>query len=284
MDRLYGMNGSNVEPTKKAVLVGTAGSWKEAPFDDPSAYIVSLNDAYMLKLPRVDEWSELHPIDKMVDARAIPPGHYVRPEGHIEWLRKQAETIPVWLQSEPPAGWPVNAKRFPIEEIEAKYGQYWASGPAYMLAHLYERGFRHIEIYGIHLATEHEYREQRPQFENLLGSFLGPHRTERREGEKRIYEGNGFTLVLPVSSPIMQHGWKYAYQPKPQPKPTPYRDELARTRSEKDQMVRALVHWPAGKDKSEALEQLRWLEVIEADCIQQLQKLQFIDGAVSVAV
>jgi hypothetical protein len=276
---------------KRAVIVGTAQSWKQAPFDDPGATIVSLNDAYMLDLPRVDEWYELHPVDKfyyrkktqkVIHEKDVTKGHYIRPEGHMEWLQKQAATIPVWLKDAPPDGWPANAQRFPIEAIEAKYGQYWASGPSYILAHLYERGYRHVEIYGIHLATEHEYREQRPQFENLLGRMLGPHVTETHEGEKRIFTGADFTLVLPKSSPIMQHGWKYAYEPKPQPKHNPYRDELAQVRAQKDALVKALVHWPAKKDKQPALDELTWLEIVELDCTQQIQKSHIGETIVAV--
>lgn len=277
---------------KRVAIVGTAQSWKETPFDDPGMHIVSLNDAYMLNLPRVDEWYELHPVEKFVyrkktertiEASKVPPGSYVRPEGHLDWLKAQAATIQVWLQNTPPDDWPANAQRFPVEQIEAKYGEYWASGPSYMLAHLYERGYRHIEIFGIHLATEHEYREQRPQFENLIGRLLGPHVTETRVGERRVYTGADMTIVLPVSSPILQHGWKYAYQPKPQPKPNPYRDELAQVRKQKAALVKTLVHWPVNEDKREAIEQLQWLEVVETDCQQQIQK-SHIGDAISAIV
>ena len=82
------------------------------------------------------------------------------------------------------------------------------------------------------------------------------------------------TIVLPVSTPILKHGWKYAYEPKPVPPPNPYREELAQARKQKAELVKSLVHWPKGKDKAAALEQLEWLEVIEADCAQQLQKAQ----------
>src|SRR5262245_14399011 len=97
----------------RAVIVGTAETWKRAPWNDPSAYIVSLNDAYALGLPRVDEWVELHPLDhmyfrdprhKVVTADQIPEGFYVRPKGHLNTLQEMAKTIPVWLQQEPPEG------------------------------------------------------------------------------------------------------------------------------------------------------------------------------------
>src|SRR5690349_21053380 len=102
---------------KRVCIVGTAPSWKETPWHDPSLEIWGLNDGYMLGYPRANRWYELHPFDKMwfrpktqkaIKASDIPVGFYVRPEGHDEWLKKQAETIPVFLQKEPPAGWPAN--------------------------------------------------------------------------------------------------------------------------------------------------------------------------------
>src|SRR5688572_8658899 len=145
---------------KRAAIVGTASSWKKTPWDDPAVTVVGLNDAYALGFPRADEWFELHPFEKMwlrppgnapVYAKDIPPGAYIRPTGHLDWLKQQATAIPVWLQKEPPADWPANAARLPIEAIEAEFGEYWASGPVYEIAHLYMRGYREFEIYGIHL-------------------------------------------------------------------------------------------------------------------------------------
>lgn len=269
---------------KRAAIVGTAQSWVQTPWDDPGLYIVGINDAYSLGFKRADEWWEMHPLDKMVFrplkrkmvmANEIPPGHYVRPEGHVEWLKAQAATIPVWLQKDPPEDWPSNARRFPLEEMEAKYGTYWASGPAYELVSLYDRGFREIHIYGIHLATEHEYREQRPNFELLIGRLLGAEVQEERVKDLRYYRGKDCTIVLPVSTPILQHGWKYAYEPKPEKHSAgPYDAEWKSVQKEKAQLVKALVNWPAGKDKSLALERLKRLEIIELDIQQQTMKRQ----------
>lgn len=279
--------------TKRAAIVGTFSTWKLCPFDDPSLYIVSLNDAWTMGLPRADEWVEIHPLSKMwfrdprqrvIDPRQIPEGHYVRPKGHIEWLKKQAATIPVWLQDEPPADWPENAKRLPVEQLEEKYGAYWASGPAYMLMNLYDRGFREFHIYGIHLATEKEYVEQRPNWEFLLGRLLGVEVKISTAKGLRTYEGsNGVKVVMPESCPILKHGWKYAYEPKPTPKPDPEAEEWKAVQQEKQALVTALVNWPKGKDKSKALERLKRLEIIELDINQQRMKRQ-VSGTLACVV
>lgn len=268
----------------RCAIVGTADSWTKTPWTDPDITIVGLNDAYALGFPRVDEWYELHPLSEMwfkphdgtkvVYAHDVPKGAYIRPQGHLDWLKAQAQRIPVWLQATPPDDWPANASRFPIEAVEAAYGSYWASGPAYELMHLYSRGYREFQIYGIHLSTDGERLKQRHNFEFLLGRLLGPHVTETRDEAKglRIYTGADVTIVLPVESPILSHGWRYAYEKAPEPKPNPFRDELARVRARKAKLVAALVRMTDGPDKQAALDDLDDLEIAEIDCAQMLQR------------
>jgi hypothetical protein len=270
-----------VNESKKICIMGTAQSWKRSPFSDLSWDIYGLNDGYMLRPPRVTRWAELHPLDKMVFRSpnqkvvlrdSIPDGYYVRPEGHIEWLKQQAETMQVFLQKEPPSDWPANAHRFPIEAVEAEFGSsYWASGPAYMLAQVVLEGYAEIMITGIHLATEAEYREQRPNWELLLGRVLGRSVKESTRPGFRVYTG-AVTIVLPEECPILRHGWKYAYESKPKPPANPYRDELKQTVKAKNQLIEKLVNWPPNEDKSVAMEQLRRLDVIEGDCRHLMQK------------
>ena len=267
--------------SKRACIVGTAGTWKQTPWDDPSLEVWSLNDAYVMGLPRIDRWFELHPLDKMwfrdprqkqVDPRQVPEGHYIRPRGHHEWLQNAAKTIPVYLQNEPPAGWPVNAQRFPLESVTEAFGaSYWACGPSYMLALAVLEGYTEIWITGIHLATEHEYREQRPQWENLIGRILGRTVRESTRNGFKVYDGD-VRIVMPEQCPILQHGWRYAYDPKPVAPPNPYADELKAVRAEKQALITALITWPAGKDKSRQIERLQRLDIIEFDIQRQLAK------------
>jgi hypothetical protein len=264
---------------KKVCIMGTAPSHKQTPYHDASWEVWGLNDGYALSPRRWDRWYELHPLDQMwfrkLDQRVIqqhevPKGSYIRPAGHIEWLKKQAETIPVFLQAEPPNDWPANARRFPIEAVHQAFGgEYWASGPSYMLAQAWLEGYTEIMITGIHLATEAEYREQRPQFEMLIGRLLGPTVTTEIKNGFRYYMG-AVTIVLPESTPILKHDWKYAYEHKPEPKPNPYRDELKRTIKLKNKLVEQLIVWPTDTPKDAAIEQLQRLTVIEEDCQMQM--------------
>ena len=260
---------------KKCAIVGTAGSWTDAPWDDLSVEIWALNDAYMCRdaqgkgMRRASRWYELHPLEKMwfrpkdkreVYAHDVPAGHYVRPDGHLEWLKTQAMTIPVFLQGAPPEDWPVNAQRFPLEAVVERFGEYWASGPSYMVAHAMLEGYTEIAIYGIHLSTQAEYLEQRPNFEHLLG----------------IARGMGIKVHMAKSSPVLKHPWRYGYEPKPVPVVpatlAEARKEIATVRKEKGELVTQLVTWPRWKSKTKATERLEWLSLVEADLAQQISR------------
>lgn len=275
---------------KRCCIVGTAPSWRETPWTDTGLEVWGLNDGYCLGFPRADRWFDLHPIEQMwfrpndnrpIRMEDVPKGAYIRPEGHVEWMRKQSETIPVYLKETPPDGWPAHARRMPWERIFETFGEhYWASGPSYMLALAILEGYTEIWITGIHLSTQAEYIEQRPNWEHLLGRFLGKnYRMERKAKGFRHYIGD-VTIVLPDSCPILKHGWKYGLEPKPQPPVNPYQEELAVVAKEKNELVKALVYWPEGKSKTRALDRLRRLEIAEMDCQQQLMKQQTSSGVI----
>lgn len=263
---------------ERAQIVGTAPNWIQTRWDDPGLRIVSLNDAYSLQgFRRADEWYELHPLRKFyfrpkaqraVYADQVPYGHYVRPEGHLEWLQQQAATIPVWLQDAPPAGWPVNAQQFPKAALEAQYGAYWASGPSYMLLHLIARGVKELHVYGINLATEQEYRDQRSNWEFLLGRFLGREVKTVTRDKCRYYEGRDALLVLPESCPILTHGWQYGYQSKPAPNPVKL--AMRKLQQEQGALAKRIVTLPRFADKRPMLDRLMRIDALLADCQMRL--------------
>lgn len=280
------------EHVKRVCITGTAESWRMTPWNDPTLEVWSLNDAYSLGFPRANRWFELHPLDRMffrdpknkiVRAEDVPKGAYIRPHGHLDWLRTQARTIPVYLQQEPPEGWPANAQRFPIEKVHEVFGAtYWASGPSYMIALAMLEGYTEIWVTGIHLATAAEYREQRPQWEHLLGRLLGPHVTESKADGFRIYDGN-IRLVLPESCPILHHPWRYAYEDKPAPVVDPMEAEWKAVQKEKAALVQALVNQPNGPQRTKQMERLRRLEVIELD-IDNMKRKKMIGGTLAIAL
>ena len=228
---------------KRVAIIGTAPSYKKAPYDDHSIQLWSLNDAYSLGIPRADQWFDLHPTDKMwfrpkekkvFRENEIPEGLYIRPEGHLEWLKQQATTIPVWLQNDPPEDWPINAQRFPFERAKAflkarpDQDAYVASSPALILAHAILEGFTEIHVYGIHLATQGEYIKQRPGFEWLLGKA----------------EAMGIKIILPPECPLLKHTHVYAYEPEPVSPDLPARKRLGQLNAQYQKIVQEILGLP----------------------------------------
>lgn len=205
-------------PVKRLAIVGTAPTWTQTPWDDLTLEIASMNDAYVLGPKRINLWFDLHPVKEMaftpkgqrfIEAHVAPVGAYLRPDGHLNWLRNCQ--CPVFMQA--PIGG--NTQAFPIEEVCAFWQQFWpyridpkgfvsagkeyeSSTPALMLMWAVMAGYTEIQIYGIHLATEWEYVQQRPNMEFLIG----------------VAAGLGVKIVLPTKAPLCHGTFRYAYEHK----------------------------------------------------------------------
>ena len=264
---------------KRVAIVGTAPSWKQAPFADPSIEIWGLNDGYACRdaqgrgLPRADRWFELHPLNHMyfrdlhqrvIYDKDVPKGFYVRPKGHLEWLADQSKRIPVYLQGHPPLGFGPNAQRFPIESVEAEFGSYWAAGPSYEIALAILEGFTEIQVWGIHLSTEQEYIDQRPNFEHLLG----------------IARGRGIKVVMAEQSPVLKHGWKYAYEPRPQKPVDPILVQIRQIKERRATVTAQLMKAPTAATR----DLLRRIDAQETDLRMQLARKQQGSTALLVPV
>ena len=272
---------------KKASIVGTAPSWRDTPWHDPDNRIISLNDAYRMDgFVRADAWYDLHPLDKFIAVpkdtvifpHQIPPGHYVRPVDHLDWLASQ--TIPVWLhpgyrtQIAEAKAWPT-AQAFPRDAIVAHFGRYFTSSPAWILAHSILQGFKDIGIYGIHLATQHEYMEQRPQFEFLIGRVLGPGKlTETVAHGMRWYETEDARIGLPEASPVLASNFQYAFEPRPASFLAPLEWDLHRFTVKRERAVQQLATRPWWQSSTKTQTDLKMWEAYVADTRDRLQRAQ----------
>ena len=240
----------------RAAIVGTAETWAMVPWADSGLKIFSLNDAYRLKgFVRADGWYDFHPLNRFfappvdgqpVYQQQIPTGYYARPADHLAWLGRQASTIPVSLhpgyreQHPPAAEWP-KAFGFPKAEIEAAFGRYFTSSPAWMMAHLMMQGVKELTVTGIHLATEFEYVRQRPNWEFLCGRFLGTgHMKVSVKDGFRHYETQRAHLILPVKSPVLQENFQYAFDPRPDAALAPLQWDVHRFSVKRERAVAAL--------------------------------------------
>ena len=225
---------SETKPEKRICIVGTAPTHKLVPYDDPTLEVWHLNDAHVLNPPRADRWFDLHPFNKMffrpddrpIHAHDVPAGFFVRPHDHLGWLKRQ--TIPVYVQDAALLGSP-SAVTFPKAAIEQRFGQDFASTPAWMLALAILEGATEIHIYGIHLATEWEYIRQKPNLTFLMG----------------IAAGLGIRLVLPKGCPLLKHAHQYAYGEDPDVPKIVLQRKLQRLQVEKANVLQhaKTLHW-----------------------------------------
>ncbi len=271
--------------SRTVAIVGTAGSWKLTPFDS-GVEIWSLNDAYRMKgFKRASRWYDFHPLDHFyfpkgdaVHPAEVPVGHYVRPPGHLEWLANAL--IPVYLHPDYRTQYPAaaeweHARPFPKAEIEDYFGRYMTSSPAWMLAQAVMEGVRDIHVYGIHLATESEYIEQRPNFEFLCGRVLGPSRaTVTIKDGMRHYETPDGHIALPEISPVLQSTFQYAFQQRPAAKLDPLKWTVHKMTVKRERAVAALKNRPWWKPAAELQSTLWYAEAALEDAKAVLHRAQ----------
>lgn len=270
---------------KRCAILGTAQSWKQCPFQDQTLEVWGLNDGYLLGVPRANRWYDLHPFHQMYfrppGERAVgssswhevPTGAYLRPSGHLEWLKTRP--IPVYL-AEARSDWPTS-RAFPKDAILDFFKPYWpwrltrrgtvepgpdyeVSTPSWMLMHAIVEGYTEIHVYGIHLATEWEYVQQRPNFEWLLG----------------IAGGLGIKIVLPESTPICKAAYRYAFEPKAD---IPFQEAQRRIQQIKAdgatlQQRHAQLPWYASAQKADVRARLEQLHVELLDARQEASRVQ----------
>lgn len=172
---------------RKVAIVGFADSYAKAPFDDPSVEIHGINELHKY-LPRWDRWYELH------SREAFEVLGDRNQEAHVAWLQShpgvgQPGHKPIYMReifADIPAG-----IRLPLEELSdrffTRFGErpYFTSSIGYMLAMAIAEGrnerFEPIDddavgwigLYGIDLASDTEYGEQRPNAEYFIGLARG---------------------------------------------------------------------------------------------------------------
>lgn len=178
---------------KKVALLGFAESWKTAPFDDPDVEIWPLNEMWKY-VSRWDRWFELHDSETLgVTKRDLSEGEEKR---HLEWLAAQKPGKPIYMQPAFCDGRFPAAVPYPLEEMCARFGRYFTSTIGYMLALAIADGYEWIGLYGIDLASDVEYQQQRPNAEYLVG----------------LARGMGRTVVIADGSAMLKAGHLYGYE------------------------------------------------------------------------
>lgn len=162
-------------PAMKIAIVGATSSNAQAPYDDPSWAIWTLNDLWQ-SVPRIDRLFEMH-------LPEVYRWSLRRPRGHVEFLKQFRGAV---YLHEPDPEIP-NATVYPLAAVVADIGvPYLTSGPAYMLALAVTERPEEIMVCGIDLSHQ-DYLSQRPCFEWLLGLAMG----------------RGIRVLLPDGCPLL---------------------------------------------------------------------------------
>lgn len=176
---------------KKVAILGFAESYREAPFDDPSVHIAGMNELWRY-LPRWDSWFEMHP-------RAIFAEHGNRDQAaHLAYLQGLDGSRPVYMleaHSDIPG-----SRAYPINEVTLgvfprHVGAYFTSTVSFMLALAIYQKAEWIGLYGIDLASDTEYTQQRAATEYLIG----------------LAHGMGIEVHVATGSALMKSGRIYGY-------------------------------------------------------------------------
>lgn len=168
----------------------------------PAVAIVGFTDhrEQALKLPadRFELWglNELYrylPINKFSRWFELHERSTLEPDAeHIKAL--QNFPLPVYMTKL----WPdfKSALLLPKEQIEASVSRYMTSSPAWMIGLAIAEGFEEIHVYGVDMAQDTEYFQQRACCEHLLGLAIG----------------RGIKVHVPVTSDLMKAVGQYGYE------------------------------------------------------------------------
>ncbi len=171
------------KPNRKIAVLGSAvSSVRLAPFDDPTWEIWACSPANK-SLPRCDVWFELH-----------NPEVKIR-EGLTEWLD--------WLKKQPIVYMQKaytdykGSRELPLQELLKNWGPFWwTSQLAYMLAMAIEQKPSVIGIYGVDMAANSEYNQQRLGCQYFI---------------QHIVRNTDIELVVPPESDILEAAPLYGY-------------------------------------------------------------------------
>ncbi len=175
-----------LDPRKKIAIVGTApDSMLLAPYADPSWQVWVCNTMGMGQfVPRWEACFDPHSYDYAGDPYWKDYNAWLcQPRGKPLLTRRQ---VPEWPDS----------IAYPVEEITQKYGRYFTSSASWMLALAIEFGAEHIGLWGVNMAHDTEFQQQRPSCEFLVG----------------IAVGKGIAVTIPAQSDLLKTSYLYGFE------------------------------------------------------------------------
>jgi hypothetical protein len=170
---------------KKVAIVGTAMTYKDAPYSDPSWELWGLNDHWN-NMPRATRWFEAN-----YEAASISPVSHMPNITRLDWLKKCP--IPVYMEEHYPdipmsIRYPFDEINDWISEIDPCGRDYFTNSVSFMIALAIYEGFDVIHLYGVDMAVGSEYEKQRPSCEFWVG----------------IAKGRGIKFYIPEQSDLLK--------------------------------------------------------------------------------
>ncbi len=178
---------------RKVAIVGFAPSSMldvSVLFEDKDFEIWGINQlylAYKSVVPHTTRWFQIHHRESYDQA--------VRDHKHHDWLKEQTK-FPIYMQRQEETV-PMSIP-YPKDEIVEHFGLYFTNSISWMLALAIYEGFEAIHIYGVDMAQDDEYREQRPSVEWLIGW------AQALLGREKVY--------IPAQSDLMKTAWLYPFE------------------------------------------------------------------------
>lgn len=172
---------------KKVSLVGFEQAYTPtAPMDDPSYEIWGLNHANRIGFMvdsqgrfRADRWFDLHQ-------------QHAQSQADLDWIHTCP--LPIYLTEKFTAN--PHALLYPLDRVLSFVNHdYFCSSFAYMLVLAALEGFQEIRLDGINLSYGRERLVERGNLEFWIG----------------LLTGSGYTIVLPESSELLTHPYRYGF-------------------------------------------------------------------------
>ncbi len=177
-----------VPKPRKICIVGTAPQWSTAPFDDPSWEIwgifgVACAGKRLTRLYEVHDRAIIEEQAKQTNGKywevANALGENYITKDHFDQCPK--------------------AKRFDFASKRAKYGDYFASSAAWLIADAIDEGATELAIYGVNMASDSEYAYQKPSCTFMIGWA----------------KAMGIKVFIPPSSELLSIPFQYGIEARP---------------------------------------------------------------------
>lgn len=192
----------------KVAIVGTAPTWRQAPFDDPEWEVWSLSRNYLRLEDRWDRWFELHRLEdvaKTWEAHSDPAAEAASRATYIQWLAEASKRKPVYLREERPDVLP-DAEVLPSAMLMTRFPrQYFTNTVSWMMAMAIYENASEIGLWGVNMELDTEYGEQRPSCEYYIGLCDGLAAVGAMDAP----------VHLPEGSTLLRTAWQYGIEDPP---------------------------------------------------------------------